>query len=177
MIQKVESLNNAFARQIENVAGKRAKARLYGVAEPVLVRDRDKEKTLPAIVTCDGECLDVLADCDLNDVVLYHRMREKRYAPDAANSRGSRVIYRETHDMTLFVYGKRKINFIELENALSSVISRDNSCVVASSNFNAIEVYASEYSGMPFVLNPNYFLFKINYQLTGIFDNGCHKTK
>lgn len=171
----VDRLNNAFVEQIVKIAGKRVKARLYGVAEPVLVRDRDKEKTLPAVITCDGECLDVFADCDLNDVVIYHRMHKKSYTPDAEHSRGSRVIYRNIYDMTLLVYGKRKINHMEIESALSSVISREQHCTIVSSNFNAVEVYAGEYSGMPFFLNPEYFLFKINYQITGIFDNGCHK--
>lgn len=174
MITKIDNLNTAFADAIEKLVGTKANAQLYGVAEPVLVRDHDKERTFPAIVTCKGECLDVLADCDINDVVLYHRMRNKTYTPDSSHSRGSRVAYRSTLDMTLLVYGKRKVNQMTLEESLCNVISRESSCAIMSSNFNALEVYAEEYRGMPFVLNPEYFLFKINYQITGIFDNGCH---
>lgn len=173
METKIQKINEALQASIIALIGYNATSMLYGLAEPVLIRDTDAEQTLPAIVKCDGECINVFKECDVHDVTLYHRLQSKSYTAKAGY--GGRITYDEVCEMSLIVYGFRKaVNPYELEKTLCKAIIEDSARSIGSTDFNAIQVFATEYSGMPFILNPDFFLFKINYRITSTL-NRCTK--
>lgn len=175
MKQRIHTLNKILEQAVVSVAGKKCKTTMLNLAEPVLVRNKDAETTMPAIVTDCGECFDVFGEADRSAVTIYHRMSNIGYGGRGAGNYGSHTSYTQTVDLSAIVYGRRVIDQYSLEKALCAAISRQSDCVLVSSDFNAVQVFASEYQGMPFILNPNFFLFKINYRVIGTFDNRCIK--
>lgn len=144
----------------------------YGIADPVLIRDEDAEKTLPAIVNTNGECVDVFGEADMHDITLYHRINGVSYSINGGY--GSRPSCNTVADMSIVVYGKRSlINQYKLKDELAGVIAEKYN--LSSVDFNAIRVFSTEFSGLPFFLNPDYFLFKLNYSVTSTYDNRCKK--
>lgn len=171
MDNAIHTLNTEFARAIADIF-ENMDVMLHGLAEPVLVRDTEREITLPAIVFPNGECLGVYDECDKHALTLYHRLQSVSYS-ESQSAYGSRRDYAQTVDVSLLVFGRREINQYQLENALCRVISRDNKRLLVGTDFNAVQVFASEYSGLPYFLSPDYFLFRINYRITSTF--GCNK--
>lgn len=169
---KLRNLNTAIEAALVGIMGNNADVKTYGLAEPVLVRDTDTEQTIPAIVNNAGECINVFGECDLHDVVIYHRLMSKSY--EAKSGYGSRPAYNEVCEMSLIVYGKRQaVNQYNLEKDICRAIIDATDRSIGSTDFNAIQVFATEYAGMPFILNPDYFLFKTNYRITSTL-NKCN---
>ena len=153
---------------------------LFGVAEPVVRREGDyMDVVIPVIIKPDGECMDVLHD-DIRDITSYHRLKQKSYTTIMSKGFGNDPQRAVVYDMSLVVYGKRSaIDFMRLERicvrAIEDVAMRDKSVQteVTTTNFNRIEVWQSEYAGLPFPIEPDIFLFKINYKLTRV-QSPCH---
>lgn len=143
---------------------------LFGIADPVIIRD-EGDVTLPVIIDADGECHDVLLD-DTFDISLFHRLNKKTYTNDRIKGFGNDPQRVCIHDMSLFVSGKRHaIDLYRLEHLCVAAIEgacmgmRNAYTEVSETDFNRIRVFTNEYSGIPFPLQPDIFLFKINYKL------------
>ena len=152
---------------------------LFGVAEPVVRREGDyMDVVIPVIIKPDGECMDVLHD-DIRDITSYHRLKQKSYTTIMSKGFGNDPQRAVVYDMSLVVYGKRSaIDFMRLERicvrAIEGVAMRESvQTEVTTTNFNRIEVWQSEYAGLPFPIEPDIFLFKINYKLTRV-QSPCH---
>lgn len=145
---------------------------LFGLADPVIVRDMGGETQIPVIIDADGECHDVLLD-DNFDMSLFHRLNKKTYTTITSEGFGNDPKRVCVHDMSLFVSGKRSaIDMYRLEHLCVDAIEKV--CAgkkrvkteAVDTDFNRIRVFAAEYSGLPFPLQPDIFLFKVNYKLT-----------
>ncbi|MCM1034934.1 MAG: hypothetical protein NC229_08470 [Bacteroides sp.] len=146
----------------------------YGVAESVAMRSDDGEITFPAIVLPNGECYDVYGETDKHDVVFYHRLLNISFQDDDNAMSGNYRGYRENNEMSLIVFGKReKISPIEMEKIARYAIAADNSNTLISSDFNVLQIFASEYAGVTYFMGSAYFLFKINYRITCTYNTGC----
>ena len=153
---------------------------LFGVAEAVLVNEGEGfENVLPQIIDPNGECHDVLFD-DANNVSLYHRLNSKSYVTSRIAGFGDTPQRSVVYDMSMVVYGKRTaIDFMRLEHlcveAIENVAIGEKTIQtdVIATNFNRIAVFQSEYVGLPFPIQPDIFLFKINYKLTRV-QSPCH---
>lgn len=149
---------------------------LYGIAEPIVIRhDNDSQDIVyPVIIDIDGECRDVLFD-DAHDIVSYHRLNKKTYATKPVDGYGDYPQRSVVYDMSMIVCGKRKIiNAHNMERVcVRSIESATNyakriTAEVAESNFNSPQVFSSEYTGVQYPIQPDIFLFKINYKITRI---------
>ena len=153
---------------------------LYGIADPVIVRDdEDGDNLFPVVIDADGECHDVLFD-DANDVSAFHRLNTKTYQTMRVSGFGDDPQRVVTYDMSLYVSGRRSaIDQYRLEHLCVAAIEnaangeKRTSTDVVSTNFNRVQVFQSEYTGLQFPIQPNIFLFKINYKLTRI-QSVCH---
>lgn len=174
MKTSIISINNAIRTETTQ---RKIDLQAFGLAESIFLRGRgegDGDFTIPAFVLPDGECFDVFGQTDKHDVVLYHRLNNKGYQEDSDNAFGSGKSYIETDDMSLIVFGKRaKISQFQMEQIACKAIGSLSACTLVSSDFNALQIYASEYSGVPFFLGPEYYLFKINYRITSTYNPRC----
>ena len=149
----------------------------YGLAESVAIRS-EEEMTFPAIILDNGECINVYAETDKHDVTLYHRLNSISYQEDSNTAIGDSNGYAGVADMSLIIFGKRSaINQYEMEKIARAAIVKDNTNAIARSEFNMLQVFASEYMGVTFFMNPEYYLFRINYSVTSTFNARCIKTK
>jgi hypothetical protein len=156
--------------QIE-VAAMLGNMALYGVADPIVVRD-ESESVFPVIIADNGECYDVLLD-DSKDVSLYHRLNMKTYGTVNTAGYGDKPQQTIVYDMAMVVCGRRdKINPHDMERACVFGITNTTNakqritCEVTTSNFNRLQVFTGEYTGVQFPIQPDIFLFKINYKIT-----------
>lgn len=146
-----------------------------GLAESVAIRG-EEEVTFPALILKGGECINVYAETDRHDVTLYHRLNAISYQEDSSASWGSAKGYTEVADMSLLVFGKRsKISQYEMEKIASGAITKDNANSVSRSEFNALQVFASEYMGVSYFMGTEYYLFRINYSITSTYNARCIK--
>lgn len=148
----------------------------YGLAESVAIRG-EEEVTFPALILPDGECVNVYAETDKHDVTLYHRINSISYQDNDNASIGSSRGYTGVADMSLVVFGNRdKISQYDMEQIAKAAIIKENTNGILRSEFNALQVFANEYLGVTYFMSPEYYLFKINYTITSIFNARCIKT-
>lgn len=146
---------------------------MFGVADPVIVRDEDGETLFPVIIEPDGECHDVLTD-DANDVHVYHRLNVKSYGTMPSSGYGDDPKRAVIYDMSMIVSGRREsIDPYRMEHLCVLAIEaaaegKRSTTEVSMTNFNRMQVFSSEYTGLSFPIQPNIFLFKINYKITRI---------
>lgn len=157
----ISKINNAIAEAVEG------DLLIHGLSEAVLIRESE-EKILPAIISAEGEC-DADLFNDRYDAGFYHKLNGITYNEVAGW--GDYVGKQVVHEMELIVYGKRSaISPYEMEKKVCAAISNategDIICLPLSSDFNRLQVFATEFSGYPFFLQPNVFLFKVNYRIT-----------
>lgn len=158
----IEKLNNAIVNALQ---GLRVSA--LGIAEPIIVTN-DDETEMPAIVLSDGECLSILDD--ESDVCLYHKLNKKTYQIATNKGYGDKPSIQANCDMSLVVYGFRdKISAIEAEKRITSAIA--TMCEVSNVEFNRSAIFYSEFSGIQFFLQPNVFLFRVNYTQKKLLTN------
>lgn len=145
---------------------------LFGLADPVILRDKNGDATFPVIIDADGECHDVLLD-DNFDMSLFHRLNKKTYTTMPSEGFGNDPKRVCVHDMSLFVSGKRSaIDMYRLEHLCVDAIEKvctgkkRAKTEVTETDFNRIRVFVNEYTGIQFPLQPDIFLFKLNYKLT-----------
>ena len=168
MEKKIDNINN----EICQVIGKK-KVLALGLAESVAIRG-EEEVTFPAIILKSGECINVYAETDKHDVTLYHRLNAISYQEDNNASWGSNKGYTEVADLSLIVFGKRsKISQYEMETIALRAITKDNSNSISRSEFNALQVFASEYMGVTYFMGTEYYLFRINYSITSTYNARC----
>lgn len=154
-------------------AAETAYVQAYGLAESIVVRG-EEDVTIPAIVLPSGECLNVYAETDKSDVTFYHRLGNISFQESQGWSFGNAVGYMETADMALLVFGKREvISPYRMEQLARKVIAETPDCTLVGSDFNSLQVFASEYIGVTYFLTPAYFLFKINYRITSTYNARC----
>lgn len=168
MNRTIDTINIAIANALA-----KGHILVHGVAEAVLIRESE-EKILPAIVCADGEC-DVNLFDDRFDAGFYHKLNGIGYSEVAGW--GDEIRKQSVHDMSMIVYGKRScISPYAMEKVVCDAIGKatkgDVVCLPISSDFNRLQVFATEFSGYPFFLQPNVFLFKVNYRIT-INPNNC----
>lgn len=159
------TINNINASIAEALAEK--SLLVHGLAEAVLIRESE-EKILPAIISAEGEC-DVNLFDDMYDAGFYHTLSGITYNEVAGW--GDVVLEQAVHDMAVVVYGKRsQISPYDMEkivcDSIRNATAGDIICLPISSDFNRLQVFATEFSGYPFFLQPDVFLFKVNYRIT-----------
>lgn len=140
---------------------------VHGLSEAVLIRESE-DKILPAIISENGEC-DVNLFDDRFDCGFYHKLNAVAYNEVAGW--GDSMGRQEVCDMSIIVYGKRStFSQYMIEKAVCKAIDEatkgDIICLPISSDFNRLQVFATEFSGYPFFLQPDVFLFKVNYRIT-----------
>ena len=171
MEKKIDIINNEICEALgeKNVLA-------LGLAESVAIREKDGDTvvTFPALILKSGECVDVYAETDKHNVTLYHRLNAISYQENDDYSWGSNKGYTEVADMSLLVFGKRsKISQYEMEKIARRAITRDNANSVSRSEFNALQVFASEYMGVTYFMGTEYYLFRINYSITSTYNARC----
>lgn len=168
MEKKIDIINNEICKAL---GGKDVLA--LGLAEAVAIRG-EEEVTFPALILKSGECINVYAETDKHDVTLYHRLNAISYQETDNAAWGSNKGYTETADMSLIVFGKRsKISQYEMEKIARRAIIKDNANSVSRSEFNALQVFASEYMGVTYFMGTEYYLFRINYSITSTYNARC----
>ena len=165
MIKDIEHINKAI---VENLRKDNPEVDVlpYGLAESNALRG-DEDVTIPAFVLPHGECINVYGETDKHDVTFYHRLNEISFQDNEEDSYGGRREYTEVADLSLIVFGKRTIvNPLRVENLARNAIAANSKCSIVRSDFNSLQVFASEYMGVTYFMTPDFFLFKINYRLT-----------
>ena len=171
MEQIINAINEAASAFLD-CQGIRSNA--HGIAEPAIINEANGEEQIrPAIIDEYGEI-----DCDLFDdrypVSFYHRLNGKIYTGATNGGYGDTIAYTEESDMSMLVYGVRSvIPACQLEENITHTIQSlqykqggtSAYCVVKSVSFDRKQVFLGEYSGIPFFLQPNIFLFRINYKI------------
>ena len=168
MEKKIDIINNEICEALgeKNVLA-------LGLAESVAIRG-EEGVTFPALILKSGECINVYAETDKHDVTLYHRLNAISYQENDNYSWGSKKGYTEVADMYLLVFGKRsEISKYEMEKIARGAITKDNSNSVSRSEFNALQVFASEYMGVTYFMGTEYYLFRINYSITSTYNARC----
>lgn len=168
MEKKIDIINNEICKAI----GEKDVLAL-GLAESVAIRG-EEEVTFPALILKGGECINVYAETDKHDVTLYHRLNAISYQETDNAAWGSNKGYTGVADMLLLVFGKRsKISQYEMEEIARGAITKDNTNSVSRSEFNALQVFASEYMGVSYFMGTEYYLFRINYSITSTYNARC----
>lgn len=171
MEQIINAINEATAAYLTTNG---IRANVHGIAEPAIINEANGEEQIrPAIIDERGEI-----DCDLFDdrypVCFYHRLNGKTYTGATNGGYGDTIAYTEESDMSMLVYGVRSvIPACRLEENITHTIQSlqykqggtSAYCVVKSVSFDRKQVFLGEYSGIPFFLQPNIFLFRINYKI------------
>lgn len=161
----IQSVNEA----LNSIFSERADVQFYGLAESVAARDKNGEKVVPAIILPDGECYDVYGLADMKDATFYHRLQNSQFSQ--VQSFGSAKDYAKVSDVSLIVFGKRKVyDQYVLADTVCSTLGSLRNITLQSVDHNLLQVFASEYSGLSCFLDPDYFLFRINYRITSTFD-------
>lgn len=144
--------------------------KINGLAEPVLLLD-NQQQSFPAIVSADGECDANLFD-DKFKIGIYHKMNKITYVETGVKGYGDRKSIQQVADMSLISYGYRTvISPYKLAEKIRRAIAgtKHNGkevCSVMDANFNRVQVFAGEFGGIEFFLQPHIFLFRINYKIT-----------
>ena len=168
MEKKIDIINNEICKALEELD-----VLALGLAESVAIRG-EEEVTFPALILKSGECINVYAETDTHDVTLYHKLNAISYQEKNNDSWGSTKGYTKVVDMSLLVFGKRgKISQYEMEKVAIHAITSDNANSVSRSEFNALQVFASEYMGVPYFMGTEYYLFRINYSITSTYESRC----
>lgn len=167
MDEIVNAINVRIAAELQTKPGEKM---VEGIAEPVVVLDEAKQ-TWPAIIRPDGECNVSLFD-DQYAIGTYHKMTQINYQENAAKGYGDAKATKREAEMALIVYGARTAaNQYDLAERLRDAIAgtRINGrevCSVTNVNFNRALVFAGEFGGIEFFLQPHVFLFRITYKIT-----------
>lgn len=169
----VEHINDLIGRLIDTIEC-RIDLQAYTLAESVAIRG-DEEITFPALVLPSGECISVSGETDKHDITLYHRLNDISFSEASANSYGSLREYTETADMSLIVFGKRStLSPFEAESIARASVATAGDTSLVRSDFNALQIFASEYAGVTYFMSPEYYLFKINYRITRTYNPRCN---
>lgn len=145
----------------------------YGIAEPVLVRDDEQQVTVPAVVTDYGECFNVFDNTDEHDIICYHRINSTSFAESGGY--GSTPEYTQESQVSLVLYGKRTIGKYMAVDIVSRELLAMKNVRLVGVDYDAIQILASEYAGLPYFLGPDYFLVRVNYRLTTRLSIRCKK--
>lgn len=168
MEKKIDIINNEIQKALGGLD-----VLALGLAESVAIRG-EEEVTFPALILKGGECINVYAETDMHDVTLYHRLNAISYQENDNAAWGSNKGYTEVADLSLLVFGKRdKISQYEVEKIARGAITKDNANSVSRSEFNALQVFASEYIGVTYFMGTEYYLFRINYSITSTYNARC----
>lgn len=169
----VERINNTIARLVDTEEC-RIDLQAYALAESVAIRG-DEEITFPALVLPNGECISVYGETDKHDITLYHRLNDISFSENNTASYGSQNDYTETADMSLIVFGKRKaLSPFEAESMARKAVAIAGNTSLVRSDFNSLQIFASEYAGVTYFMSPEYYLFKINYRITRTYNARCN---
>lgn len=168
MEKKIDRINNEICKALGELD-----VLALGLAESVAIRG-EEEVTFPALILKSGECINVYAETDKHDVTLYHRLNAISYQENNNATWGSNKGYTETADMSLLIFGKRsKICQYEMEKIARGAIIKDNANSISRSEFNALQVFSSEYMGVTYFMGTEYYLFRINYSITSTYNARC----
>lgn len=168
----LKKINSNIEQRIEQEIGS-VKIKSYRLAEPVLVRDEEQDLTIPAIVDDKGECRNVFDNADMNDLVMYHRVTSTSFV--ASSGFGSSLDYSKISQISLIVYGLRKLKKDKVIDSICVELMKTDNVNLNSIDYDAIQILATEYSGLPYFLTPDYFLVRINFSLTKNLSTRCKK--
>lgn len=160
MTETIEKFNEALLNCIKKDV-ERPNVRFFGLAEPVVVRD-ESEITLPVIKVAQGEYQHVLKEADDRSLVIYHRLNSEAYEMSGTSfgdAKGCRV----TADLSVVAFGR--IDQYDLKDRLLEVALSLQGVVPTGCNLNAVSNWASEFIGVPYFMNPDYFMIKFNYKI------------
>ena len=174
----IASINARITEAIQGITEK--PIMIEKIAEPVIIRDQE-EQSFPAIIDQKGECNISLFD-DQYAIGAYHKMTQINYPETAAKGYGDDRRVQRVAVMSLVVYGDRgTADHYELADELRKAIEKTvyknrKPCSVTSVNYNRALVFAGEFGGIAFFLQPHVFLFRINYRITTAITD-CTKPK
>lgn len=152
----IEKINKSIENSLTGLT-----TSILGVAEPIVITN-EEETIVPMIVLPDGECLSILDD--EKDICVYHKINKKTYVKEENRGYGDRPKVSSNTDMSLLCYGFRdKISQLDAERLITSAIMPYVS--IESVEFSRITILSSEFLGIQFFLQPNVFLFRINYRM------------
>lgn len=160
MIEMIDKINKALAISIRGMV-RNPNVAFFGLAEPVVIRD-ENDITLPVIKVSQGEYQHVLKEADERDLVIYHRLNSEAYdfnGKSFGDGRGCRV----TADLSVVAFGC--IDQYDLKNRLLGIALSMQDVVPTGCSMNAVSNWASEFVGVPYYMNPEYFMMKFNYKI------------
>lgn len=149
-------------------------ANANGIAEPIIIDEvGEAEQTRPAIIDENGEINSDLFD-DRYPIGFYHKLSGKTFVSTTQMGYGDAIAYTEESDMFMVVFGLRSvIHANDLEQRISHIIQHTQAkkggkstyCILKSVLCDRTQVFANEFKGVQFFLQPNIFLFRINYKI------------
>lgn len=149
-----------------------ASAQLFGLAEPILRKDRNDE-VIPAIISPKGEDTYIQLD-DEYPFGLYHRLLSRTY--QSARGYGDDQRYTCIDEVLTVCWGFReKVNPLALESYLFASLPPE--ARVMQSSFDRFSVFSGEFSGVPFFFPEDAFLFSLKYRVQYSLTAGCTNTK
>lgn len=173
MKEYIQSINASISNRLP----KHLEVDVFELAEPILIRD-EEDRMLPCIRNgYTGDCAHVLDEADGFDLVIYHKLNGKTFIRRAASGYGDRPEVTCVCDLSLLVFGKSaKADMYDIETQLEELLSMQKDVELQSADFNSVQVWGAEYTGVPYYLDPQFFLFRINYRLSTSLLTGCkHK--
>lgn len=144
---------------------------VYGISTPIIVEDKDENRSIvPAIIDDQGECIYVDPE-DSNKLTIYHRVYSSQYPP-ASRGFGDGNEVAITYDMALVCFGLRlKVGQAPdaVERSIVSLIPKNingKKIIVSSTDFDQNRIFASEFQNVKSFIDPRLFLFMIKYKVT-----------
>jgi len=172
MKERIDHINKAIIDAVYNEGKKPLDLQPYSLADSVAILGNE-DVTFPAIVLRNGECISVYNETDKHDITLYHRLNRVSYS-EVEQGFGNARAYNEVDELSIIVFGKReKIDKFRLGQLICKAIASDPANTLVESDFNSLQVFASEYLGVTYFMTPAYFLFKINYRITSTYNPRC----
>ncbi len=167
----VKAINDATTAFVES---KNLQANVHNIAEPIIIDEvGGVEQVRPAVVDESGEVDSNLFN-DRYPVGFYHKLLGKQFVGATNKGYGDNIAYTEESNMSMIVFGVRSMIYAnELEENIVRSIQelryRKSAttayCVVQNISYDRRQIFSSEYTGVPFFLQPNIFLFRINYKI------------
>lgn len=159
--------------------------KLIGIAEPIVVTDKGKARTMPTYIDNDGNAFYVGPDDDF-DILLYHKCNGITVR-SAAVSYGDENFIVNTARMSMIVFGRRDTLRMRSDEAavyMQSVIpDKATTPVYMATNITVTDivlatqqVFNGEFSGFDFFVKPEQFLFRLNYNIESTFSKACFNT-
>jgi hypothetical protein len=154
--QTAKTINDNIILNYDNV-------RAFGIAEKIVIREANKQVSLPVLLLPSGECLDVFVD-DKFRFGVYHRLVGKTYKEEPRKGFGDEPLFTVTADMRLVCWGFiSKDNPRHLEAAFWKLYPKEAHAYAVQ--FDTKSVFVEEIQGQTFFIPQDAFLFSVRYKI------------